>query len=137
LGYLSRGSFWQRRYDRQDFLVIAKQADRNTLAKLTSKNQITIPQRIIDQIPDAGYIKVELNDRMLVLRPLKIYSASLEEIRAMVENLDPDPGCVREAIKWRGINGLVVSAQTLVGALRQQYRLSDQLQGLAWALFAD
>ena len=70
------------------------------LAKLTSKNQITIPRKIIDQIPDARYFEVELSDGVVVLRPLKIYATSLEEIRAKVEKLDLDPECVREAMKW-------------------------------------
>ena len=68
------------------------------IAKLTSKNQITIPKRIIDQIPDASYFEVGLSDWVVVLRPLTIYATSLEEIRAKVEKLDPDPECVREAI---------------------------------------
>jgi bifunctional DNA-binding transcriptional regulator/antitoxin component of YhaV-PrlF toxin-antitoxin module len=70
------------------------------LAKLTSKNQITIPRKIIDQIPDARYFEVELSDGVVVLRPLKTYSTGLEEIRAKVEKLDLDPECVREAMKW-------------------------------------
>jgi hypothetical protein len=70
------------------------------LSKLTSKNQITIPKKIIDQIPDARYFEVELRDGVVVLKPLKTYSTSLEEIRAKVKKLDLDPGCVREAVKW-------------------------------------
>jgi bifunctional DNA-binding transcriptional regulator/antitoxin component of YhaV-PrlF toxin-antitoxin module len=70
------------------------------LAKLTSKNQITIPKKIIEQIPDARYFEVGLRDGLVVLKPLKTYSTSLEEIRAKVKKLDLDPECVREAIKW-------------------------------------
>ena len=32
------------------------------LAKLTSKNQITIPKKIIDEIPDVRYFDVELKE---------------------------------------------------------------------------
>ena len=32
------------------------------LAKLTSKNQITISKKIMDQIPEARYFEVELRD---------------------------------------------------------------------------
>jgi bifunctional DNA-binding transcriptional regulator/antitoxin component of YhaV-PrlF toxin-antitoxin module len=70
------------------------------LAKLTSKNQITIPKKIIDQIPEARYFEVELRDGAVVLKPLRTYSTSLEAIRSKVKNLDLDPRCVREAIKW-------------------------------------
>jgi hypothetical protein len=70
------------------------------LAKLTSKNQITIPKKIIDQIPETRYFEVELRDGAVVLKPLRTYSTSLEAIRSKVKNLDLDPLCVREAIKW-------------------------------------
>jgi bifunctional DNA-binding transcriptional regulator/antitoxin component of YhaV-PrlF toxin-antitoxin module len=70
------------------------------LAKLTSKNQITIPKKIIDQIPEARYFEVELRDGAVLLRPLRTYSTSLEAIRSKVRNLDLGPLCVKEAIKW-------------------------------------
>jgi bifunctional DNA-binding transcriptional regulator/antitoxin component of YhaV-PrlF toxin-antitoxin module len=70
------------------------------LAKLTSKNQITIPKKIIDQIPEARYFEVELRDGAVVLKPLRTYSTSLEAIRSKVKGLDLSPQCVREAIKW-------------------------------------
>jgi bifunctional DNA-binding transcriptional regulator/antitoxin component of YhaV-PrlF toxin-antitoxin module len=70
------------------------------LAKLTSKNQITIPKKIIDQIPEAKYFEVELRDGAVVLKPLRTYSTSLVAIRSKVKNLDLSPLSVREAIKW-------------------------------------
>jgi bifunctional DNA-binding transcriptional regulator/antitoxin component of YhaV-PrlF toxin-antitoxin module len=70
------------------------------LAKLTSKNQITIPKKIIDQIPEARYFEVELRDGAVVLNPLRTYSTSLEAIRSKVKDLDLSPLCVKEAIKW-------------------------------------
>jgi bifunctional DNA-binding transcriptional regulator/antitoxin component of YhaV-PrlF toxin-antitoxin module len=70
------------------------------LAKLTSKNQITIPKKIIDQIPEARYFEVELRDGAVVLKPLRTYSTSLEAIRSKIKDLDLSPQCVREAIKW-------------------------------------
>jgi bifunctional DNA-binding transcriptional regulator/antitoxin component of YhaV-PrlF toxin-antitoxin module len=70
------------------------------LAKLTSKNQITIPKKIIDQIPEARYFEVELRDGAVVLNPLRTYSTSLEAIRTKVKDLDLSPLCVKEAIKW-------------------------------------
>jgi bifunctional DNA-binding transcriptional regulator/antitoxin component of YhaV-PrlF toxin-antitoxin module len=70
------------------------------LAKVTSKNQVTIPKRIMDQIPDTRYFEVEFKDGTVVLKPLKTYSTSLEAIRAKVKAIDLSPDCVREAIKW-------------------------------------
>jgi bifunctional DNA-binding transcriptional regulator/antitoxin component of YhaV-PrlF toxin-antitoxin module len=70
------------------------------LAKLTSKNQITIPKKIIDQIPETSYFEVELRDGAVVLKPLRTYSTSIEAIRSKVKSLDLSPLCVKEAIKW-------------------------------------
>jgi predicted nucleic acid-binding protein len=42
------------------------------LAKLTSRNQITIPKKIMDQIPEARYFEVELRDGVEVLPYVKL-----------------------------------------------------------------
>jgi predicted nucleic acid-binding protein len=49
------------------------------LAKMTSKNQITIPKKIIEQLPDVEYFEVQLKDGIVMLRPLKVYDKSLED----------------------------------------------------------
>ena len=36
------------------------------LAKITSKNQITIPKKIIDQMPEAQYFDVEIKEGNIV-----------------------------------------------------------------------
>jgi bifunctional DNA-binding transcriptional regulator/antitoxin component of YhaV-PrlF toxin-antitoxin module len=70
------------------------------LAKITSKNQITIPKKIIDQIPDTRYFDVELKEGIIQLRPLKIYGTDLEQIRSKVEKLGLKENSVAEAIEW-------------------------------------
>jgi len=70
------------------------------LAKMTSKNQITIPKKIVDQIPDAKYFEVELKDGLVVLKPLQLYETDLEKIRSKIKNLGLKPDSVREAVKW-------------------------------------
>ena len=70
------------------------------LAKMTSKNQITIPKRIIEQLPDVEYFEVELKDGVVMLRPLQIYNTSLERIRAKARKLGIDANTVKEAIEW-------------------------------------
>ena len=40
------------------------------LAKLTTKNQITIPKKVVEQLPDVKYFDVELKDGVVVLKPL-------------------------------------------------------------------
>ena len=70
------------------------------LAKMTSKNQITIPKKIIDQVPEAQYFDVELKEGIILLRPLKIYGTDLEQIRLKINKLGLKENSVAEAIKW-------------------------------------
>ena len=70
------------------------------LVKMTSKNQITIPKKIVDQLPDTNYFEVELNDDLILLKPLQIYETDLDKIRSKMKNLGLKTGSVREAIKW-------------------------------------
>ncbi|MBL7225783.1 MAG: AbrB/MazE/SpoVT family DNA-binding domain-containing protein [Desulfobacteraceae bacterium] len=70
------------------------------LAKLTSKNQITIPKQIIDQIPETRYFDVKLNGETVVMKPLTIYDSDLEQVRSKMKKLGLKPDCVAEAIKW-------------------------------------
>jgi bifunctional DNA-binding transcriptional regulator/antitoxin component of YhaV-PrlF toxin-antitoxin module len=70
------------------------------LAKMTSKNQITIPKRIIEQLPDVEYFEVELKNGVVMLKPLKTYDTSLERIRTKVKKLGLQENTVKEAIEW-------------------------------------
>ncbi len=70
------------------------------LAKLTTKNQITIPKQIIDQIPKTRYFDVKLNGDTVVMKPLTIYDTDLEQVRSKIRKLGLKPDCVAEAIKW-------------------------------------
>ena len=70
------------------------------LAKITVKNQITIPKKIIDQMPHVKYFDVELKDGTVVLKPLRIYDTDLAQIRSKVKTLGLKQDSVAEAIKW-------------------------------------
>jgi bifunctional DNA-binding transcriptional regulator/antitoxin component of YhaV-PrlF toxin-antitoxin module len=70
------------------------------LAKMTSKNQITIPKKIVDQLPETDYFEVELKEGLVLLKPLQIYETDLEKIRSKMKNLGLKTDSVREAIKW-------------------------------------
>ena len=70
------------------------------LAKLTSKNQITIPKKIIEQLPGARYFDVSLEDGKVILRPITLTDTSLDQIRDKIKALELDENLVAEAIKW-------------------------------------
>ena len=70
------------------------------LAKLTSKNQITIPKKIMDQLPDVKYFDLELKDGIIRLKPLTVYETDLNQIRSKIRKLGLKENMVREAIRW-------------------------------------
>ena len=70
------------------------------LVKMTSKNQITIPKKIMDQMPRVKYFEVELKDGKIELKPLRVYETDLEKIRSKMKNLGLKPNSVREAVEW-------------------------------------
>ena len=70
------------------------------LAKITSKNQVTIPKKIIGQMPGVKYFEVELKDGKIELKPLRVYETDLEKTRSKMKNLGLKPDSVREAVEW-------------------------------------
>ena len=70
------------------------------LAKLTAKNQITIPKKVVERLPDVKYFDVELKDGVVVLKPLHMYDTNLGQIRSKIKKLGLKPDCVAKAIKW-------------------------------------
>jgi bifunctional DNA-binding transcriptional regulator/antitoxin component of YhaV-PrlF toxin-antitoxin module len=70
------------------------------LAKMTSKNQITIPKKIVEQLPDVNYFEVAIKDGVVMLKPLRIYDTSLRKIRTKMKRLGLQENAVKEAIKW-------------------------------------
>lgn len=70
------------------------------LTKLTAKNQITIPKKILKELPDVKYFEVELRDGLVLLKPVKVYEADLEGIRAKIKKLGLSEDCVAEAVSW-------------------------------------
>jgi len=70
------------------------------LAKLTTKNQITIPKKILTKVGDVQYFDVEYRDGVVVLKPLRIYDTDLESIRSKMKTLGFSENSVEEAIRW-------------------------------------
>ena len=70
------------------------------LAKLTSKNQITIPKKIMDQLPDVEHFDIFLDNGRVILKPMVIYESDLEQIRSKIKKLGLGTDTVAEAINW-------------------------------------
>jgi len=71
------------------------------LAKLTAKNQITIPKKVMAQLPkEVQYFEVEIQDGVVVLRPITLYETNTEQIRDKIKKLGLTEKSVAEAIQW-------------------------------------
>ena len=70
------------------------------LAKLTSKNQITIPKAVLARLPRADYFDVDCRDGALILKPVNVVETNLEGVRAKIGELGLSEDCVREAVRW-------------------------------------
>jgi hypothetical protein len=72
----------------------------NMLIKLSSKNQITVPRKILARLPNTKYFEVELKDGALVLKPVEVVETNLKQIRQRMDSLGLEENCVAEAIRW-------------------------------------
>ncbi|MCF8080592.1 MAG: AbrB/MazE/SpoVT family DNA-binding domain-containing protein [Desulfobacterales bacterium] len=70
------------------------------LTKISSRNQVTIPKKIMDELPEARYFEVELKDGVIIMKPISAYDTDLDAIRFKMKQLGLKPNSVREAVKW-------------------------------------
>ena len=72
------------------------------LAKKTSKNQITLPKEIVKEFPDTEYFDVTVEERKIILMPVKITPAdiTLEGVREKIKKLGISESDVAEAVTW-------------------------------------
>ena len=70
------------------------------LAKLTSKNQITIPREVLSKVPKVQYFDVENRDGTIVLSPVQVINTDLQKIREKIKGMGLTENCVKEAVRW-------------------------------------
>ena len=68
------------------------------LAKLTSKNQLTLPKAIVADFQDSEYFDVTKENSRIVLTPVRLIHA--DAVRAKLAELGIDKADVVEAIAW-------------------------------------
>lgn len=88
--------------DLEEDIISESKEKRKTemLAKLTSKNQITIPKKVLERLPPVSHFDIEVKDGLVVMRPLITYDADLAQIREKAQQLGLTPESVNEAIQW-------------------------------------
>ena len=68
------------------------------LAKITSKNQLTLPKKITNAIGPVEYFDIELRGGQIVLTPVRIQRA--DALRAKLAELDLGEKDIAEAVAW-------------------------------------
>jgi len=72
------------------------------LAKKTSKNQITLPKRVLQGLPKTDYFDISVRDDAIILRPVKITPAgtTLKAVRKKISSLGLTEEDIEKAVKW-------------------------------------
>jgi hypothetical protein len=68
------------------------------LAKLTAKNQLTLPKSITNAVGPAEYFDVEVKDGQVILTPVRIQRA--DAVRAKLAALELTEQDVADAVAW-------------------------------------
>jgi hypothetical protein len=67
-------------------------------AKVTTKNQLTLPKRMLDAVGRPTYFQVELDGGRLVLTPARIGSA--DAVRQKLQALGLSEADIHDAVDW-------------------------------------
>ncbi len=68
------------------------------LAKVTAKNQLTLPKSITAAVGPAEYFDVQTRDGQIILTPVRIQRG--DAVRAKLAELDLDETDVAAAVAW-------------------------------------
>ena len=68
------------------------------LAKLTTKNQLTLPMSVVSALPDSDYLEIEVRSGQLVLIPVRIQRA--DAVRAKLAELELESTDIEQAVAW-------------------------------------
>jgi hypothetical protein len=79
------------------------------LAKITSKNQLTLPKAVVSAVGAAEYFDVEVRQGQIVLTPVRIQRG--DAVRAKLAELGLGDADIAQAVQWArsGAAGHVVS----------------------------
>ncbi len=72
------------------------------LAKLTTKNQITLPRKIVQEFVGIEYFDADVQDGRIILEPVRMQPVgdTLGGIREKMKKLGITPADVTEATQW-------------------------------------
>jgi hypothetical protein len=68
------------------------------LAKITAKNQLTLPKAVVNAVGPAEYFEVQARDGQIVLTPVRIQRA--DAVRVKLAELGIEEADVADAVAW-------------------------------------
>jgi hypothetical protein len=68
------------------------------LAKLTAKNQLTLPKRIVEAVGSPAYFEVAVEDGRIVLAPARVDAG--DAVRRKLAELGITEADVADAVAW-------------------------------------
>ena len=68
------------------------------LAKLTAKNQLTLPKAVTNEVGPTEYFDVQTRNGQIILTPVRIQRA--DAVRAKLAALDLNEQDVADAVSW-------------------------------------
>lgn len=68
------------------------------LAKVTSKNQVTLPKAVLAEVNPTDYFEVSAENGRIVLTPVRVERG--DAVRAKLAELGLGEGDVADAVRW-------------------------------------
>lgn len=68
------------------------------LAKITAKNQLTLPKQVTNALGEVEYFDVQTRDGQIILTPVRIQRA--DAVRAKLAELDLTEQDIADAVAW-------------------------------------
>lgn len=68
------------------------------LAKLTSKNQLSLPKAVVNSVGNSEYYDIEVQAGKIILTPVRIQHA--DAVREKLKDLKITDNDIKEAIEW-------------------------------------
>jgi len=68
------------------------------LAKMTAKNQLTLPKSVTNALGEVEYFDVQTKDGQVILTPVRIQRA--DAVRAKLAELDLNEQDIADAVAW-------------------------------------
>jgi hypothetical protein len=95
------------------------------LAKLTSKNQLTLPKSVVEAVEAAEYFDVEVRAGQIVLTPVRIQRG--DAVRAKLAALGLTETDVADAVRWARSGASAPRA----AERRAKYSVTKRVAGVA------